>query len=470
MRKVQVFFRVDGNAAIGLGHLIRSLALARMLDQCFSIHFLIREAPEAFKNDLNRFGFECTAIHNEAEWIMNLQFGQIVVVDNYTFDIEVQRTIRQRGAKLVCIDDLGDRDFDADLIINHAPDIEHYIAQPYTKFALGTDFALLRPEFLKVNPKKRTSNIETLFICFGGSDFNNCTLESLQAAVEIEQLNKIDIVIGASYLYKETLSAYVTDKRVNLHHDVNENQIVKLLMDADVAIVPASGILYEAVAISPIIISGTYTNNQEKLFAGFSKLEGIDITTSFQYSAIKDAITKALALEINQDRKTIIDGNSPKRINLKFYDLGLNIREASVRDCKLLFNWANDKAVRDSSIRQETITLDGHQKWFYAKLNSKQTKISILEFFGIPVGQIRYDQIDSGWEMDYSIDSDYRGMGLGNKIIEMTIDGFVKDGIKAVVKNENERSNKIFENFGFTKGDVIMKDELLLNTYYKRQQ
>ena len=49
MVKPDLFFRVDGSSAIGLGHLIRSLALAQMIDSLFNIHFY------GFQKDIRPF-------------------------------------------------------------------------------------------------------------------------------------------------------------------------------------------------------------------------------------------------------------------------------------------------------------------------------------------------------------------------------------------------------------------------------
>ena len=40
--KQRVYFRADGHAKMGLGHVIRSLALAEMLKEDFDCYFIIR--------------------------------------------------------------------------------------------------------------------------------------------------------------------------------------------------------------------------------------------------------------------------------------------------------------------------------------------------------------------------------------------------------------------------------------------
>ena len=73
----------------------------------------------------------------------------MVVIDGYQFDTEYQQKVKKSGASLVCLDDLHNQHFVADIIINHAPGVDpgKYSAEPYTQYLLGPSYALLRPAF-----------------------------------------------------------------------------------------------------------------------------------------------------------------------------------------------------------------------------------------------------------------------------------------------------------------------------------
>ena len=49
--KPKVYIRADGSHDIGLGHLIRCIALAHMLKNDFDITFVCKEIPEKIKSD-----------------------------------------------------------------------------------------------------------------------------------------------------------------------------------------------------------------------------------------------------------------------------------------------------------------------------------------------------------------------------------------------------------------------------------
>ena len=133
----------------------------------------------------------------------------------------------------------------------------------------------------------------------------------------------------------------------------------------------------------------------------------------------------------------------------------LSLSEATIKDAELLFNWANEINVRANSINQEPIIWGKHLKWFTKKLNDSETKFLILTSDGNLLGQIRIDLIDCCWNIDYSIDNQFRGKGLGKEIVRLLINKFESYKFKATVKKQNKASINVFTNLGFRK----MKNE-----------
>ena len=163
----EILFRADGNSEIGLGHLYRLFSLIEMLKADFKFTFLSSETstvniiPNSYQ--LKIIPSQIT-IKEEPEWISN-EFDKnntLLIADGYQFNSSYQRKIKEQGFKFVYIDDLASEHMFADLIINHSPNItsQVYSAESYTKFALGTKYALLRPAFLDLlcKRKKNTKN------------------------------------------------------------------------------------------------------------------------------------------------------------------------------------------------------------------------------------------------------------------------------------------------------------------------
>lgn len=299
--KDKVYIRADGGPEIGLGHLVRCMALAQMLKSEFSIHFFTKEIPPNLSNDIISQGFLLNRISSENDFFSFLTGKEIVVLDHYDFSVNYQKQIKSKGSKLVCIDDLHDKEFVADLIINHSPGINmrDYKAQPYTSFALGPRYALLRPVFLEAaKNKKVTRQIKTVMICFGGSDYKNMTKKVLEVVKEIKNFQKITVVLGAANPHLCTFDdLQLNDNRIEIFSALNEEQMCTLMMSTDLAIVPSSGILFEVVAAGCIPLTCYYADNQRKLFRFIEKNSGIPTFNGFGY--IRDELTSSINKVIN---------------------------------------------------------------------------------------------------------------------------------------------------------------------------
>lgn len=128
------------------------------------------------------------------------------------------------------------------------------------------------------------------------------------------------------------------------------------------------------------------------------------------------------------------------------------LREVNSKDCKQLFEWANDVNVRNNAFNQAIIDWEGHVKWFNNKLESKDSEIFILTNSNNQnLGQIRIDfeKKSKRWVIDYSIDKNFRGNGYGIRIIELITQKYSDKKFKAIVKEENIASCKVFKRIKF---------------------
>lgn len=85
---------------------------------------------------------------------------------------------------------------------------------------------------------------------------------------------------------------------------------------------------------------------------------------------------------------------------------------ATIGDVELVYNWANEPEVRANALNLESILYEDHEVWYNSKLKSSGTNILIFRSLKRPLGQVRLDLVDGFWEIDYSVDSKFRGLGL----------------------------------------------------------
>lgn len=273
--KLKVFIRVDGSSQIGLGHLVRCIALAHMLKSDFEISFYCKYIPDSMQLELIERRFALIKISDEEQFLNQLSSNTIVVLDGYNFDTEYQIQIKTKGCKLVCIDDLNDKYFYADLIINHGSGFKEgdYSTQPSTKFALGPQFALLRSTFLNQITKPRViSKFDNLFICFGGADSFNLSAITLEVVLEFNTFKHIAILTGPAYKANIQLQELIMkDNRVVHLQNLSEYEMLTEMLKAEIAIVPSSGIILEVFSVGIPTISGFFVDNQSSASEYFEK-------------------------------------------------------------------------------------------------------------------------------------------------------------------------------------------------------
>lgn len=127
------------------------------------------------------------------------------------------------------------------------------------------------------------------------------------------------------------------------------------------------------------------------------------------------------------------------------------LREAQAGDAELLFSWANDIDVRRNAFSQHEITWEEHEKWFKRKLNDKDCHIYIAQTDGVPVGQIRLDIEGGKARIDYSVEAQRRGQGIGKEMLRQAqlIPDLGVCGFLAQVKTGNAASAAAFAACGF---------------------
>lgn len=321
-----LFIRVDANPEIGLGHLVRTLSLAEMLKDLFRIEFVLSESSLAFRGMIKERGMESRLESSTDSFLDCIKDADIVLFDGYHFSEDLFEKTAKRGAKVVCIDDLLNKTLEVDMVINHAPGIRpsDYRASSNTVFLLGPEFALLRPEFLNHTMKVRKGHFNRVLVCFGGSDFKNLTAQVIGDVSNY--FSNIDVVIGAAYPYERQLLELCAKNslKVTLHNSLTALEMRQLFEEVDVAIVPSSGILFEAIAMGIPTISGYYVDNQMGIYEGFKNLNVIIDAKDFNSDQLKLALQEAQQIDLSQLSHRcleVIDGWSPKRIRKEFLSL-----------------------------------------------------------------------------------------------------------------------------------------------------
>ncbi|WP_339784452.1 MAG: UDP-2,4-diacetamido-2,4,6-trideoxy-beta-L-altropyranose hydrolase [Imperialibacter sp.] len=479
--KPQVYIRVDGNSEIGLGHLIRCMALARNISEEFLTTFCCRFIPEALKQELASFDLNLKEIQHEEQFFSAVEKGCTVVVDGYNFDSVYQKKLADKGALIVVVDDLYQGKFNVDAIINHALGVlpENYNAMPFTQLCLGTEYALLRPEFLQLHERESEKNVGlSLLICFGGADPLNLTLQALEVAGEFPQIETIRVVIGAAYQMREDLFQKIPrmSRKIQLLENLNPSDMAKVMSLSTHAIVPCSGTLLEALSAKLVVISGYYADNQRQFYTGFRHAKAFVDAEQFESDQLRRALTSALSRRTTLFKG--IDTKIPGRLKKLFSSLEMqkrvSLRQAGQVDDKLTYRWGNDRLVRKYSFTKNHIPFEEHKKWFKEKITSPACIYLIAEFQQEPVGSVRFDLNEGNVAViSYLIDSHFHGKGLGLAVLRSAIKHLAQNfselsAIIGYVMKENLASLVIFRKLGFN--EEILSDRIKFTRNWKNEK
>ncbi|MBL7978390.1 MAG: UDP-2,4-diacetamido-2,4,6-trideoxy-beta-L-altropyranose hydrolase [Bacteroidetes Order II. Incertae sedis bacterium] len=461
----RVFFRADGNEKIGLGHIMRCLALAEMLQTHFECVFLIQAPSVLLKQQIEASGSfvislpqqEVDANEVTEELSKHITSQDMIILDGYTFQTAYQKALKNLSIKVVCIDDIPNGLYYADAIINHTggfSSTDYKTAQP-AHFYLGPQYALLRTNFLAA---KRS--IPHIFICFGGADPENYTMQMLQTCFTHHARSVLEVVIGSANQHQQQLSdLQQIHSNLHIHYNLSAQEMVELMARCDIGITSASTIAYEYLSTGGRLFVIQTASNQKHLFQ-FLVSEGL----------AEEGTISNLNKALNPSNKiaTLFDGQQAKRLRQVFFDLSIKIQQANLNDAQALYNWANDPITRSQSFSTEPIVWDQHLTWFQRKLNDPQSDLLIAWFGEEAIGQVRFDHRTDYTLISYGLAPKYRGHGLGYSILRLAIDWLTTrrntKNLWGYVKLSNPASMRAFEKLAFERNHTTDYPETYLYT------
>jgi UDP-2,4-diacetamido-2,4,6-trideoxy-beta-L-altropyranose hydrolase len=463
----KIYLRADGDDTIGYGHVIRSLAVADMIRDDFELIFIIQKSHSWLLKKINEVCDNCIVlqipdrIEKEAEFISSkiLSKEDIIVLDGYQFTTTYQLEIKKSNCQIVCIDDLHNYHFLADVVIDHAggTDAQDYSIEPFTKLAIGPEYSLLRRPFRDSAIKERVViSIESVFICFGGADVYHNAFAIAKICLAIGRIKNIHVV-SSDPLFD---SLEPKDKKVKLvvHKNLEDFEMAELMGQCQLAICPSSTISYEVCTIGMGFITGIHADNQQyvsKFLASSGCAENIGDFRKPDDGRLQRSILGLNESEVNEQirNQRAIFKNSEAALRKIFKKLQMesliNIRKAAGNDANVYFIWATDPTVRNNSINKGNFTFEEHIEWFKSKMHSPKTFLYVFELGKTPIGQLRFELENDAYTINYSIDKNYRGQGLSDILIRMGIKKLcaaikTRPRLFAMVRAGNIASSKAF--------------------------
>lgn len=328
---MRVLVRADGGADIGMGHVMRCLALAEGLgERGAAVSFLTRAEPAVLARIAAHGwdavtlppgadpGAEAAALVARASAID----ARAAVVDVQGFPAQAQACVRAAGLRLTMLDDLGGAGFQADVVLNPNVDArtEAYAAAPHTTLLLGPRYALLRRQFVG-RPAPPAAPAPRVLVTMGGGDADNATLRALREADALEAAFNVDVLLGPAFPHGEAVEAAARRARhpVRIHRDPSDPAGV--MVGATVAVSAAGSTCLELAHLGVPAILLVLADNQAGNAAGLDRAgcaRSLGDVTRLSGDRLREALATLLADATGRARmsasgRRLVDGGGAAR-------------------------------------------------------------------------------------------------------------------------------------------------------------
>ncbi|AYA36686.1 UDP-2,4-diacetamido-2,4,6-trideoxy-beta-L-altropyranose hydrolase [Hymenobacter oligotrophus] len=470
----RLVFRADGNPRIGLGHVMRLLALADILGQQYPTVFVVQE-PWAELMQLLRAAcdevVEAPPMPYEGEpaWLAQqvLQPTDVLVLDGYGFEFNYQQAVRPHVARLVYIDDLHSFPQAADLILNPAGGIsakDYELRQPGAQVLSGPRHAPLRPVFQQAaqQPTPTDASAHTVLVCLGGADPTQQTQRITHMLLELEPIQQVHAVVGSAFAGWDALQSWANDQpRLLLHRNLGAAEMCALMQQCGTAVCSPSTISYEYCAAGGgLLFVQPVADNQHDIDL-FLRSSGLALPFHAATNVLTSPEAGRLAEQMRHAQRRQFDGLAPQRLHQAFAALLLpaptfRLRLATAADSDLLFAWSNDPTVRQFSFNPNPIERAEHDVWFTSRLNNPEAVLLIAEDDAThtALGLIRFAIAGTEATLSYQIAAEHRGRGLSAPLLAAGTEALhqLRPQVQRVlghVQLRNEASLKSFRRAGF---------------------
>lgn len=385
-----------------------------------------------------------------------------VIVDSYEHGSIWHSQVRNGlGCPVAAIDDIADRDFDVDVLVDHnlVPDARVKYGgrlPPGARLLSGPRFALLGPAFRSAQPVDVADRVGSIGIFMGGYDQTGIAPMALDAVRDSGFAGPVEIV-----------SASGDPRLANLRDAIAADGNAMILLDLpdlagffarhDIQIGAGGGATWERCCLGAPSVLAVVAPNQ---LAVVPLLQEAGVVLASEPT--REALGSALARLIGDSslRRTmagagraLVDGRGAERVALAILGDSLHVRAATVADCELTHRWRNDEATRAVSRAGENIAFDDHKTWFDRILADPARRLLIGMIGPRPVGVIRFDRIGgSSAEVSLYLDPGLYGLGLGHHLLAAGERAAAPGlDIVAEVLEGNTGSARLFESSGYVR-------------------
>ncbi len=335
MISYRALFRLDSGGKYGLGHVMRSKALADALFDC-SIECTFAAISIHSENAVTPHKLEI--IRSEDDFSLMAQYYDVIIIDHYDYTTELFLELSKlTHSLLVVLDDECNRgQLYADLVINpvkSTSSLPYKEATPSAKLLLGPQYILLRSLFKDLNRHYLKPSFynerKLLVITFGGSDVTELTLPVLNLINNTSLVN-LDVVVVTGSGCKNTAKVAESCQKMGFEHQHNVKNMAVLFSRARLAISAAGSTVFELAycgvpSVFAVVADNQFLSVKEQCQYGWCRVVDCKDQRNNPKSAVElvtlaEHMLSSSSLEkLSQTAQTLIDGKGAQRIASSIY-------------------------------------------------------------------------------------------------------------------------------------------------------
>ncbi len=320
--------RVDGNATLGTGHIMRCLSIASELSAAgASPVFFCAEHSER----IAEAGYECVALggkyndlsQEDLSPILHEHSIKTLLVDSYYTDAAYFE--RLLGINRAVIFDMGNSGIACELLVDYNINYEDFNFPHAKKTLLGPLYAPLRAEFGGKHSRSFMQARSVLFTA-GGSDPAGITVRAIEAFAAQPWFNSIEfrVVVGGM-----NASAAKIKAKASLFPNIiiyeNVSNMAELMRGSDLALCAGGTTLYEVCACALPCVAFSIADNQDDMIAGMERA-GVMLSAGIYRFGAKECLSRmsreaerllgdaALRERLSSAARSLVDGHGAARI------------------------------------------------------------------------------------------------------------------------------------------------------------
>lgn len=314
---MRLLIRADGSRATGLGHVMRTLAIADAArHEGLQVRYAVADDPVATQLPSRR-GLPVTVLEGPADraWLDAIRPGDVVVFDGYHFTHDDHLAARSRGARVAAVDDLGRGRFEVDVLVNHNPVVGvDYRTPEGATILLGPAYALVRAEFTG-RRRLRAEGRGRLVVTFGGSDPTGSAATVVRALAAGHPFAEVAILVGPA---ADRIA--IPEEAAALRLVRDPQNVTDLFDEAAAAVAAAGGTTWELLCMGVPTALVHVAANQEVVARGAAAAgAALNLGPASALSERLEAVLAELATterqcQLSRAGMRLVDGRGAERV------------------------------------------------------------------------------------------------------------------------------------------------------------